>query len=72
MATIPYVHPVPGAARYWASRRDVWMEDTEGYTTCIQSCRSEEGAINAAERWQKKENAGVTKEAKRLAPLSKV
>ena len=60
-----------GAARYWPSHRDVMM-NADGYTSSIQQCRSEEAACNAALKWQKKENAAVTKEAKRLASLTKV
>lgn len=59
--------PVPGAALYWAAGSQVLMKDTEGHVSCIQACRTEEAAVNAALRWQKKENAVVTKENKRRA-----
>lgn len=63
--------PVPGAARYFASGKDVFMV-ADDYTSCIQTYRSEEAACNGALSWQKKENAIVTREAKRVARLSKV
>ena len=64
--------PVPGAATYWADHTSVVMKCTEGYTSVIETKRTAEAACNAALRWQKRENAAVTKEAKRLASLPKV
>lgn len=59
--------PVAGAASYWSDTENVMMKDTEGYVSCIQVCRTSEAACNAALRWQKKENAIVLREAKKLA-----
>lgn len=64
--------PIPGAATYWADHKNVVMKDTEGSLSVIQTCKTEEAACNAALRWQKKENAAVLREAKRVASKSKV
>ena len=61
--------PVEGAALYWADHKSVMMKSTDGESSCIQTCKSDTAACNAALRWQKKENAAVTKEAARLRKL---
>ena len=60
------IKPVPGAASYWAEHTEVLMRCTSGYLSAIQTCRSHEMAIKAAERWQKKENAAVTRANKKV------
>lgn len=64
-------HPpaVVGAASYFALGVSVWMRDTEGYESIIETKGSSTAALNAAKRWQENENKAVTKEAKRLAKL---
>lgn len=56
-------HPAtfPGAASYWAEGKDVYMRDNEGHTSCIQCCQTEGRALDAAKKWQVKENASVSK-----------
>lgn len=61
--------PVVGAAYYWADNCDVVKCDTSGYISCIEIKRSEGTALDAAKRWQEKENKAVEKEAKRVAKL---
>lgn len=59
------VIPAAGAARYThgldGGRWVVMMEDTEGFLSVVQRCRSPDAAYKAADQWQKKENAAVTK-----------
>lgn len=62
--------PVAGAALYWAEGTEVLMRCTDGYTSCIDTARNKFTAANKAEKWQRKENAAVTKEAKRVAKLA--
>ena len=69
MARHPFQpEPVEGAALYWADHKSVLMR-ADGHSSVIQTCKSAEAACNAALRWQKKENAAVLKEAKRLKKL---
>lgn len=66
MATLAnHPAPVKGAASYWADGKDVIMCDTNRFVSCIQTCRSEGTALDAAKRWQEKENRIVTREAKK-------
>lgn len=59
------VIPAAGAARYThgtdGSKAVVLMDDTEGFRSVVQKCRSFDAAVKAADAWQKKENAAVTK-----------
>ena len=55
------------AATYRAVGDKVWMKDTEGFDNHIQTCRTAEAALKAAEKWQKKENAAVAKANKKVA-----
>lgn len=72
MPTLPsQPKPVPGAARYYAFGLEVFMVEPGGYTTGIQTYRTEGTALDGAKKWQEKENAAVTKEAARVAKLAK-
>ncbi len=62
------IEPVPGAAKYVATYYNaVVMIEADGTKSDIQQCKSSAAAYAAADRWQRKENAAVTREAKRLA-----
>lgn len=62
MPTLPtQPEPIPGAARYWADGKDVFMRCTDGYVSCIDTKRTEGTALDAAKKWQEKENATVAK-----------
>lgn len=66
MARLPsQPEPVKGAAYYYAEGNDVYMV-ADGFTSCVQSYRSEGTALDGAKKWQEKENKAVTKEYKRL------
>jgi hypothetical protein len=59
---------VRGAARYFVGSdaeggHCVFMFDTEGYTSKVQSYRTFEAARKSAERWQIRENDAVAKAA---------
>lgn len=64
--------PVPGAAKYWPGLRkltdatiDVLMLPYGGsHWSCVDTGRNEQAAIRLAIRWQKRENAAVTKAKK--------
>lgn len=65
--------PVAGAAKYWPSPRritdgrvDVEMlpNPNGGRWSFVETCRDEQSAIRCAIRWQKRENAAVTKARK--------
>lgn len=71
MRTPTHPEPVAGAALYWAEGTEVMMRCTDGYTSCIDTGKNAITAANKAEKWQRKENAVVTKEAKRVAKLAK-
>lgn len=63
--------PVNGAATYVAERNgNRWSvnmyEPGKSIGTAIQMCNSFEAAEKAAERWQKKENLAVLKEANQI------
>ena len=72
MRTPTHPAPVTGAALYWAEGDEVLMKCTEGYTSVIDKARTAEAAAKKAERWQRKENSAVEKEAKRVAKLARV
>lgn len=58
------IYPVEGAAIYEAIGKEVWMTDTDGYQTMIESKPSYDSALKAAYRWQKKENKAASKNNK--------
>jgi hypothetical protein len=62
------VYPVEGAARYTqgadGGKWVVLMDDTEGFRSVVQKCASFDAAVKAADAWQKKENAAVSKATK--------
>lgn len=60
------VKPVDGAAYYFAAldqgnKPFVWMRDTDGYETAIESAKTIESARKKAAKWQQKENKTVLK-----------
>lgn len=68
MARMPdHPKPVAGAAEYWADHKSVCMKDTDGHYTVIDTKANELAAAKSACSWQKRENAAVEKERKRIA-----
>lgn len=55
------IFPVKGSAVYYRDGLNVCMEDTEGYCSTIQICKTIESADRAVMRWQAKENKAVLK-----------
>lgn len=63
------INPVDGAAHYFAAfdvnkKPYVWMRDTDGYETAIESAKTIDIARKKAAKWQKKENETVLKNKK--------
>lgn len=62
------VEPVKGAAEYWAGytiegklKPVVWMKDTEGIESIVDTAKTIEAARSKANKWQQKENRAVLK-----------
>ncbi len=62
------ISPVAGAASYSfcadAGKWIVVMDDTEGHRSTLQNCATVDAAEKAADKWQKKENAAVSRASK--------
>lgn len=62
---IKYVQPVKGAAKYFAAvdpdnnKPSVYMEDTAGYLSVIDTAKTIDKARDKAIKWQEKENKSV-------------
>lgn len=59
------VKPVKGAADYTTSFSEgkwrIWMTDTDGHTSAIDTALNEVSAWKKTDKWQKKENEAVLK-----------
>jgi hypothetical protein len=65
------IEPVKGAAEYWAGysvngclKPCVWMKDTEGHDSIIDTAKTIEQARTKANKWQQKENTAFLKSKK--------
>lgn len=71
---IKYVQPVNGAAKYFAgvdpdtNKPSVYMEDTKGYLSVIDTAKTIDKARDKAIKWQEKENKAVLKNQSKPHP----